>query len=222
VAEAVNGQWSNVSLLTDLEGKILLVATENEGRVWRFNADGTPDSTFPTLVKTDGLIVGLAQQTDGKLILGGAFTTVAGITRRGLAKLNVDGTVDLGFDPGFWFGEATPLEVRTFALQPNGDILAITRFIGATALLIRVHGDQRARFVSATLNQTAPGEFHAIYNAPVTSTVIIEATSTLSPPDWQRVATQFTDVPGLFRFTETNTTSFPQRFYRMLLKFPSD
>ncbi|MGV3659986.1 MAG: choice-of-anchor D domain-containing protein [Prosthecobacter sp.] len=39
------------------------------------------------------------QQLDGKVIIGGSFTMVQGVPRSGLARLNVDGTLDAGFDP---------------------------------------------------------------------------------------------------------------------------
>jgi uncharacterized delta-60 repeat protein len=38
-------------------------------------------------------------QPDGKLLIGGSFTTVGGFARKGIARLNADGTVDSGFKP---------------------------------------------------------------------------------------------------------------------------
>src|SRR5207247_4102517 len=40
-----------------------------------------------------------AVQPDGKIAIGGDFTTVAGTARGYLARLNVDGTLDTGFNP---------------------------------------------------------------------------------------------------------------------------
>src|SRR5262245_12141116 len=40
-----------------------------------------------------------AMQADGKLILAGNFTSVLGVPRNHIARLNVDGTLDLGYNP---------------------------------------------------------------------------------------------------------------------------
>jgi hypothetical protein len=41
----------------------------------------------------------LALQTDGKTLIGGRFATLNGQSRRNLARLNSDGTLDDGFNP---------------------------------------------------------------------------------------------------------------------------
>ena len=42
----------------------------------------------------------VAIQPDGKIIVGGAFDTAGGQSRTSLARLNADGTLDRGFNPG--------------------------------------------------------------------------------------------------------------------------
>ena len=42
----------------------------------------------------------LAVQADGKILVGGDFTTLGGQTRNYLGRLNADGTLDSGFNPG--------------------------------------------------------------------------------------------------------------------------
>jgi uncharacterized delta-60 repeat protein len=42
----------------------------------------------------------MAAQADGKVIIGGWFSTVGGTTRNNFARLNEDGTVDTAFNPG--------------------------------------------------------------------------------------------------------------------------
>jgi hypothetical protein len=39
-------------------------------------------------------------QSDGKLLIGGRFTTVNGVGRTNIARLNEDGTLDTGFQNG--------------------------------------------------------------------------------------------------------------------------
>lgn len=62
----------------------------------------------------------IAQLPDGKVMLGGTFTHVNGVARRGIARLNADGSVDPSFaSMGLIAGE----EVWCFALQPDGALL---------------------------------------------------------------------------------------------------
>jgi uncharacterized delta-60 repeat protein len=71
----------------------------------------------------NGEIRAFAVQADGKILVAGAFTTIGGggtgsTTRRYLARLNIDGSVDSTFNPD---PNGT---VFALALQPNGQILA--------------------------------------------------------------------------------------------------
>jgi uncharacterized delta-60 repeat protein len=61
----------------------------------------------------------LALQPDGKLLIGGNFTTINGITRQNIARINPDGSLDQTFDPG----SGTDNVVHAIMLQPDGKIL---------------------------------------------------------------------------------------------------
>ncbi|MBV6499235.1 MAG: hypothetical protein CJBNEKGG_01686 [Prosthecobacter sp.] len=74
------------------------------------------------LAPLDAALVGdhvaaLAVQPDGKMIIGGSFTSVHGVTRSHLARLNADGTLDMGFNP------SPDNEVYCVGVQPDGKIL---------------------------------------------------------------------------------------------------
>ncbi len=73
-----------------------------------------PDSGAP---QADASVYALAVQTDGKIILGGWFTQVGGVTRQKLARLHTDGSVDVTFNPGADYA------VTCLAIQPDGKIL---------------------------------------------------------------------------------------------------
>src|SRR5207249_8006568 len=49
----------------------------------------------------------LALQADGKILIGGIFSTLAGQPRANFARLNADGSLDPGFNPGV-SGNTTP------------------------------------------------------------------------------------------------------------------
>jgi uncharacterized delta-60 repeat protein len=62
-------------------------------------------------------IYSIALQTDGKVLIGGQFTTIGGVTRSNIARLNPDGTLDTGFNPN------ADNSVYSIALQADGKVL---------------------------------------------------------------------------------------------------
>jgi uncharacterized delta-60 repeat protein len=89
------------------DGKILvggIFSTFNEVNspcIVRLNQDGSVDPDFNSRMGTDLSIVRtIAVQPDGKILIGGIFTTYDGIPRNNIARLNPDGSLDSSFDPG--------------------------------------------------------------------------------------------------------------------------
>ncbi|HEY9172910.1 MAG TPA: immunoglobulin domain-containing protein [Verrucomicrobiae bacterium] len=62
----------------------------------------------------------LAVQPDGKILVAGQFTMLAGQTRKWIGRLNPDGTLDSNFTPGIDAPVAAP---RSLAIQTDGKIL---------------------------------------------------------------------------------------------------
>ncbi|MES2924999.1 MAG: choice-of-anchor D domain-containing protein, partial [Verrucomicrobiota bacterium] len=60
-------------------------------------APGDLDAAFDPPV--EGTVTASAVQPDGRIVIGGGFTTVAGTSRNYLARLNADGTLDSTFSP---------------------------------------------------------------------------------------------------------------------------
>jgi uncharacterized delta-60 repeat protein/uncharacterized repeat protein (TIGR01451 family) len=83
------------------------------------NTNGTLYTGFNPGLGADKIVYGVAVQQDGKILMVGDFTTVAGIGRNGIARLNADGSLDTSFDPGA--GADAP--VRTVTVQQDGRIL---------------------------------------------------------------------------------------------------
>lgn len=81
----------------------------------------------------DGSIRVVVVQPDGKILIGGDFTSLspnggAAVTRNRIARLNPDGTLDTGFDPN------ANNSVYSIALQPDGKILVGGAFNGANSI----------------------------------------------------------------------------------------
>lgn len=87
----------------------------------RFNLDGTIDSTFTANVTntTFDLMVNAKPLGSGKILVWGRFDTVNGVTRRNLAILNTDGSLDASFNPAT-IGTEIFISV---AVQANGKII---------------------------------------------------------------------------------------------------
>jgi hypothetical protein len=89
-------------------------------------------------------------QADGRIIVGGYFSVLAGKARTSIGRLNSDGTADTSFFPTLAIvgtNVFTP-EVQTLALQPDGTLLLGGAFSA-------VNGQPRASL--ARLNATAAG-----------------------------------------------------------------
>src|SRR5438093_524954 len=56
-------------------------------------------ATVPDLKLSRRGYAGFALQADGKLVVGGQFTSINGVSRTNLARLNPNGTVDLTWKP---------------------------------------------------------------------------------------------------------------------------
>jgi len=140
------------SIVIQPDGKILLggsfttlqpngaaTATDRMS-VARVNSDGSLDAMFDP--KANGSVYGVTIQPNGKILLGGKFTTLQPngaakpVERQNIARVNSDGSVDMGFNPraddavfstvvqadgkivvGGWFSN----------LQPNGAAFPVAR-----------------------------------------------------------------------------------------------
>jgi uncharacterized delta-60 repeat protein len=96
-----------------------------------------------------------ALQPDGKLLLGGQFTSFNGVPRGPVTRLNADGSVDTTFFANVTAGEPT---IHSVAVQPDGKVLIGGMFAG-------INGASRIRL--ARLN--ADGTLDTNFVATVTS-----------------------------------------------------
>jgi uncharacterized delta-60 repeat protein len=96
-----------------LGGSFTTIAGVSRNRIARLNSDGSLDTTFESSSGPNLQVNTLALQSDGKVLVGGQFTSINGVSRNRIARLNSDGSLDTGFDPGTGFGHT----VFALALQ---------------------------------------------------------------------------------------------------------
>jgi uncharacterized delta-60 repeat protein len=121
----VNGAILSLVLQSDgkaiIAGNFTTVNGTTRNRIARLNPDGSLDGSFlsgPT--GPDATVSAVALQTDGKVVIGGAFGSINGVPKAGLARLNADGSLDNSYGPGSGLsGNANCL-----ALQPDGQVVA--------------------------------------------------------------------------------------------------
>ena len=130
----------------------------------RLNYDGSIDTTFN--IRVTGMPSGFADPpavyviqllADGSMYLGGNFTTVNGVTRNFLAKVDATGALDAAFDPGNTIINA----IQALVVQPNGRLLIgenLSKSLNNSSTrppsLIRVFGEPPGVSVAATGNAT--------------------------------------------------------------------
>jgi uncharacterized delta-60 repeat protein len=95
----------------------------------RFNTDGSVDSSFHCEI--DSSISAVVVQDDGRILVGGHFSTVNGVSRRCIVRLNSDGSVDTGFFPAAPYNDGFfQLAVSGIAIQADGRIVISGVFDG--------------------------------------------------------------------------------------------
>jgi uncharacterized delta-60 repeat protein len=100
-------------------GAFTSINGSERSRLARLKSDGGVDSSFVAPAISNGVVYAVVVDADGKMLVGGAFTNVGAFSRRGIVRLNANGSVDESFDPGAGANGT----VYAIALQSNGKIL---------------------------------------------------------------------------------------------------
>lgn len=107
----------------------------------RLNSDGTRDTGFTIGTAFNTVTYSAVIQSDGKIIVGGNFTSYSGSTTNRIIRLNTNGTKDTSFT----IGAGLNAYAYTLLLQSDGKILVggnYTTYAGVSAVrLIRLNTD---------------------------------------------------------------------------------
>jgi len=136
-----------VSTAIQMDGKIIVgghfssINGTARNRITRLNNDGSLDTSFNPATGFDNWVTSTAIQTDGKIILGGEFSSFNGTARNRIARLNANGSLDTGFNPGTGFYKI----VRSTTIQPDSKIIVGGQFFSFNGIfrnrIARLNGD---------------------------------------------------------------------------------
>jgi uncharacterized delta-60 repeat protein len=90
------------------------------GSIHHAAAQGSLDSFFNTGTGAEDAVQAVAVQSDGKIVVAGLFNDINGTANSlGIARLNTNGVVDTGFNPG----TSVDFGINSVAIQTDGKII---------------------------------------------------------------------------------------------------
>lgn len=155
---AFDPDWRNMgegfSMAVQPDGKVLIgnapaFAGISNG-ILRLNTDGTRDGSFQPATGLQSYVGSVAVQPDGKLLIAGYFATGGGSDRKGIARLNSDGSLDGSFEGSVQ--SIYPHEPTTLAVQTDGKVIIGGGFR-------TVNGSVRRRLARLNSNGSLDGSF---------------------------------------------------------------
>jgi uncharacterized delta-60 repeat protein len=179
----------------------------------RLHANGALDGSFDPGTSLDAPVLAAALQPDGRIIIGGGFSSFGGIPRAGVARLNPDGSLDEKFDPGSGMNS----EVFALALQPDGNVIVRGHFTMVDGVaregIARLHG--RNPIIPQLLTGVALPDKRILlrFQTFTGRTYSIEQKAMIGDPSWRGVALVQGD--GTVQTYTEAMHSAATRFYRV-------
>ncbi len=133
-------------------------------KIARLHTDGSIDTTFNTGTGANYSIKATALQSDGRIIIGGGFTTFNGSARNGIARLHSDGSLDATFNPGMGIAGTYPM-VSSIALQSDGKIII-------SGVFVSYNGTARKRIARLNTDGSLDATFNSANGADSTVSAI--------------------------------------------------
>lgn len=130
-------QWTPTQVLPLRNGQLLVLTRSfasgslTRQTLVRLQPDGSFDATFEAgtgATPVPATFANLVEQPDGKILVGGSFTSFAATGSSRITRLLADGAVDATFTPPV-FGST--VQVTSLALQPDTKLLVGSRSSGA-------------------------------------------------------------------------------------------
>lgn len=170
------GQSANDRFNPDANNNVYTLAVQSDGRivlggvfttiggvgrqfVARIHDNGRIDTGFNAGIFVGAYVGQLCLQPDGKVLVGGNFQHIAGQARSHIARLNSDGSLDSGFNPG------TDDSVYALAVQSDGKII-----VGG--FFITIAGQTNQCLARLNSNGTFDATFRPVVNMPVYHSIV--------------------------------------------------
>lgn len=182
-----NGLIRTVAALPDggllIGGEFTSYNGTPRARIARLDAQGALDISFDPDVGLNGAVYALAALPDGGALVAGSFTSVNGVARGGLARLNADGSLD----PTYASGVGANSVIASIASLPNGGLLIGGNFTS-------YNGTPRTRVARLDANGNLDGSF----NPGVGPNDVVRALAS-GPANSVVIAGEFTKLNGASR-----------------------
>lgn len=182
------GASSVKDLFIQSDGKIVLCggfSTFNgvaRKYVARVDSSGALDTTFDPGTGPNNSLECVAVDAQGKVVIGGSFTTVSGTYRFRIARLNIDGTIDVTFRPGVGMNNV----VNDLLIQPDTKIVAGGSFttVGGVAAnyIARLNGGVNGQLMITSVSPLATGTAGTAYSQT------FEASGGTPPYSWSVIS----------------------------------
>jgi uncharacterized delta-60 repeat protein/uncharacterized repeat protein (TIGR01451 family) len=151
----IGGEGNTTSIQTDgkiiVGGQIFRFNDSLTNNIVRLNSNGSLDASFNTGAGFDDIVYSTCIQADGKIIVGGDFSTFNGISNNGIVRLNTDGSLDTSFR------SAINWSVKSISLQIDGKII-----VGGDS--IRPLGNGYFQFESVLARLNIDGSIDTTFN----------------------------------------------------------
>lgn len=148
----------SIGKITLLASGEILISTLFFSNIYKLNADGSRHATHflemltfasNTSPASNTVIRFMVEESNGKILIGGRFTTVEGFTRRDLVRVNLDGTVDTGSNLNGFNGpgilDDSRIGVSSIVLQADGKFIVggdFRKYAGEQVLgIMRLNAD---------------------------------------------------------------------------------
>lgn len=145
--------YANSDTTAIVVGNFITFNGDTVNYIVKLRSDGSRDTSFATGTGASSEVYAIARQTDGKYVIGGAFTSFNGTSKNRIFRLNSNGTTDSGFS-GVSTGASST--VRDIAIMPSGKIAIageLTSYNGSTVnrfALLNTDGSRYTGFTSST------------------------------------------------------------------------
>ena len=181
---------------------------------------GDVDNTFRPGTGTNNTVRCVAVQPDGKVLLAGYFSIFNGVTRKGIVRLQADGTVDSGFNPGSGVNTPDAYPILCLTRQSDGKALIAGNFTQLNGTNINRIARLNSDTSSTTLNLLSPQIYFGMnLSGVVSNTYRIEYTSKFNTPSlWTPLFNVLLQTNPQF-ILDTNPAS-GQCFYRAVQVSP--